>query len=150
MAIQIINGDLLEATESIVGHQVNCQAVMGSGVAKLLKEKYPSLYPSYMTFCKGKTPEELLGQLQIIPMDSSNTVANLFGQLNYGRSKTIYTNYDALRKALTELKSYAKEREQTVALPYNIGCGLANGSWDIVEKMIEDVFADYEVTLYKI
>ncbi|EGL17721.1 hypothetical protein HMPREF9413_4472 [Paenibacillus sp. HGF7] len=39
--------------------------------------------------------------------------------------------------------------EQSIALPYNIGCGLAGGDWDIVEQIIEEVFIDYDVTLYK-
>lgn len=76
--------------------------------------------------------------------------ANLFGQLNYGRSKTRYTDYGALERALTTLKTEAQARGLSVALPYNIGCGLANGEWSLVEEMIGKVFADYEVTLYKI
>ncbi|MNI53229.1 Macro domain protein [compost metagenome] len=122
---------------------------MGSGVAKVLKEKYPIVYTSYMDFCKNKTPDELLGQLQLV-LTGDKVVANIFGQLMYGRSKTVYTQYEALKKGLSTLKNYAKERDLSVALPYNIGCGLANGSWEIVEKIIEEVFRDYEVTLYKI
>ncbi|WP_396136111.1 hypothetical protein [Brevibacillus brevis] len=38
MAVKIVNGDLLQATEDIIGHQVNCQCVMGSGVAKFERE----------------------------------------------------------------------------------------------------------------
>jgi len=149
MSIKVIEGDLLLAEEDIIGHQVNCQGVMGSGVAKLLKEKYPVMYSSYLEYCKEKTPEQLLGKLQIVPA-GGKAVANLFGQLKFGRSKTVYTDYDALKQALNILKSYAKERGLSVALPYNIGCGLANGSWDIVEKIIKEAFDDYEVALYKI
>lgn len=47
MTIQIVNGDLLEANEDILGHQVNCQGVMGSGIAKILRDRYPNLYPEY-------------------------------------------------------------------------------------------------------
>ena len=31
--IKVVNGSLLDATEDILCHQVNCQGVMGSGVA---------------------------------------------------------------------------------------------------------------------
>ncbi|NEN82630.1 macro domain-containing protein [Paenibacillus elgii] len=149
MAVTIIAGDLLEAKEDIVGHQVNCQAVMGSGVAKLLKTKYPNLYTSYLDYCKDKTPEELLGTLQLVDVQGK-LVANIFGQLTYGRSKKVYTDYAALKEALLSLKNYAKEHALTVALPYGIGCGLANGSWEIVGKILEETFDDYEVTLYQI
>lgn len=149
MPVKVNQGDLLSAIEDIVGHQVNCQGVMGSGVAKALRETYPSLYPSYKKYCEGKSPEELLGNCQIVGT-GSKFVANIFGQLNYGRQKIRYTDYDALKNGLFELKNAAKKQGYTIALPYNIGCGLANGDWNIVERMIQEVFADYEVTLYRI
>ena len=34
--IKIVDGSLLDATEDILCHQVNCQGNMGAGVAKLL------------------------------------------------------------------------------------------------------------------
>ncbi|MGF7049841.1 hypothetical protein J2T13_004364 [Paenibacillus sp. DS2015] len=77
-------------------------------------------------------------------------IANLFGQFKYGKTSEQYTDYVALESALRQLKDKAKELKFSVALPYNLGCGMANGDWNIVEKMIEDVFNDYEVTLYKL
>ncbi|GFN29944.1 hypothetical protein [Paenibacillus xylaniclasticus] len=41
---------------------------------------------------------------------------------------------------LTQLKELAQRDGLTVALPYNIGCGLANGDWNIIEPMIAEVF----------
>lgn len=58
MTIQIVNGDLLEASEDILGHQVNCQGVMGSGIAKILRDRYPNLYPEYKKYCDQYTPDE--------------------------------------------------------------------------------------------
>jgi hypothetical protein len=37
----------------------------------------------------------------------------------------------------------------SIAIPFNLGCGLAGGNWDTVDKIIEDVFDDYDVTIYK-
>lgn len=149
MSVNIIQGDLMKAEEDILGHQVNCQGVMGSGIAKILRNTYPNLYPSYKQFCENFTPEELLGKCQIVTTDSKY-VANIFGQLKYGRQKVRYTDYDALRDSLRILKDYAKKHNLSVALPYNIGCGLANGEWSMVEEILEEVFSDYDVTLYKL
>jgi O-acetyl-ADP-ribose deacetylase (regulator of RNase III) len=149
MTVKIIVGDLLNSTEDIIGHQVNCQGVMGSGVALALREQYSNLYSSYKQFCNNHTPHDLLGKCQIVKTGSKFT-ANLFGQLNYGRQKIRYTDYDALKNSLIALKKNAIEKGHSVALPFNIGCGLANGNWGIVEPMIQEVFIDYEVTLYKI
>jgi hypothetical protein len=35
----------------------------------------------------------------------------------------------------------------SIAIPYGIGCGLADGDWTIVSIMIEEVFGDYGITI---
>lgn len=149
MTIRIIQGDFIKAEEDVLGHQVNCQGVMGSGIAKALRDTYSNLYPSYKEFCANHPPHELLGKCQIVKTDSKY-VANVFGQLNYGRRKVRYTDYDALKSGLKTLRDNAEKNNLSVALPYNIGCGLANGEWNVVEGIIENVFNDYDVTLYKL
>jgi O-acetyl-ADP-ribose deacetylase (regulator of RNase III) len=149
MSIRIVQGDLMSAEEDILGHQVNCQGVMGSGIAKTLRDTYTNLYPSYKQFCENYNLDELLGKCQIVKT-GSKYVANIFGQLNYGRQKIRYTDYDALKNSLMTLRDNATKHNLSVALPYNIGCGLANGEWNIVENIIEEVFSDYDVTLYKL
>ena len=148
--IEIVNGNLMNAKENIIGQQVNCQGVMGAGVAKQIKSKYYAAYDAYNELVEHVMPKYLLGRCQIVDIDGNRKIANLFGQLDYGRVGMVYTDYDALRNSLTELCWYAEENNLSVALPYNIGCGLANGDWDIVSEIIEDVFSDYEVTLYKL
>ena len=150
MSIKIVNGDLLDATESILGHQVNCQGVMGSGIALALRERHRGLFPRYKQFCGGGvTPDSLLGRCQLVSCEGK-IIANLFGQLSYGRGRIRYTDYGSLETALTELKEIAKFNNLSVALPFNIGCGLANGDWHIVREIISEAFIDYEVTLYRI
>jgi O-acetyl-ADP-ribose deacetylase (regulator of RNase III) len=146
--IAIVEGDILKAKEDIIGHQVNCCGVMGSGLAKQLKDTYSNLHPMYKEFCDNHNPYELLGECHIVSAGSKK-IANLFGQLNYGRKKVRYTDYDALRLALYSLGEYAARHEMTIALPWGIGCGLANGDWDVVYQMIDEVFENGEATLYK-
>nr|WP_272509901.1 macro domain-containing protein [Paenibacillus chitinolyticus] len=136
----------MEANEDIIGHQVNCMGVMGAGLAKLIKRDYPEAFKQYKLSCGNKG--ELLGRCQIVSTQCEKYIANLFGQYGYGVQKR-HTDYIALRGALNELKSLAMKSNQSIALPYNIGCGLAGGDWDIVEQIIEEVFIDYDATLYK-
>lgn len=150
MSIRVIEGDLKSASEDIIGQQCNARGVMGSGVAKLIREQYPKAYNEYIKFCGDETfPHDLMGKCQIVKTETK-FIANLFGQLNYGRQKVRYTDYNALRVALVKLKCFAEEQSLSVALPYNIGCGLANGEWSVVEKIIDEAFHDYEVTLYRL
>ncbi|PPB12881.1 macro domain-containing protein [Brevibacillus laterosporus] len=149
MCITIINGDLLDATENIIGHQVNCKGVMGAGVAKLIKQQYTDAFESYIRTCRLPI-DEILGSCQIVRVGQDKFIANLFGQKDFGRSAKQYTDYEALKTALQSLKEQAKANQLSVALPFNIGCGLANGDWKVVEEIINEVFSDYHVSLYKI
>ena len=60
------------------------------------------------------------------------------------------TDYEAMKKALVYIKKWAENNNLTIAIPYGIGCGIANGDWNKVYKIIEEVFNDYDVTLYRL
>ena len=47
MKIIYKKGNLLDAQTDVIAHQVNCQGVMGSGVAKQIKEKWPDVFKQY-------------------------------------------------------------------------------------------------------
>lgn len=148
--IKHINGSIILAEEDIIAHQTNAQGVMGSGLAKQIRDSFPEAYAQYKRLADSYSDKSnLLGRSQLVEVREGKYVANLFGQLNYGRSARQYTQYDALEQALITLKNKAQRAGLSVALPYLLGCGLANGDWKVVEKMIDDIFADYEVTIYK-
>ena len=57
-----IKGDLLNADEVFIAHQVNCKGVMGAGVARQIKNKLltPIEFEKYRNMCQNYSPEELL------------------------------------------------------------------------------------------
>ena len=146
--MKIIYDNILNAKEDIIAHQTNCKGVMGSGVAKFIKEKYPEVYKEYKRYCDVEDNTDLLGTMQICKCDDNKFVANLFGQYSYG-CRTKQTNYEALEESLKSLYNYAKENKLSVAIPYRIGCGLGGGDWEFVESLINNIFKDYPVTFYK-
>lgn len=148
--IKIISGNILNAKEDVIGHQVNCRGSMSAGLSKQIKKKFPDVYHEYKNKCLvySQSPELLLGKCQIV-YTKNKIIANLFGQLDYSRYKK-QTNYKALSSALLHLYNFVKEKNLTIALPYKIGCGLAGGDWDVVMKLIKNVFNDYGIVLYKL
>ncbi|WP_055667922.1 macro domain-containing protein [Desnuesiella massiliensis] len=146
--IKTIEGNILDATENVICHQVNCMGVMGSGLAKQIRAKYPNVFEQYHKFVLDNGKLQSLGMCQIVEVGKDKYVSNLFGQYNYGTNK-IQTDYAALKSAMSSLKTVCKESNLSVALPYNLGCGLAGGDWGIVSKMIEDIFEDYDVMIYR-
>lgn len=146
--IKIINGDLLQATEKLICHSCNCQGVMGAGIALQVRLQFPQVYSEYKRLCNHTDPEQLLGTIQCVEVNLNRVFVNLFGQLGYGGC-TQNTDYDALRKGLVNVRDIAKQYNISVAIPYNVGCALGGGDWNVVYKMIEEIFGDYDVTLYR-
>ncbi|UGO50973.1 macro domain-containing protein [Bacillus phage vB_BanS_Nate] len=150
--IKVVNGDVLKAKEDIIGHQCNCQGVMGSGVALQIKEQHPKAFKVYKKLVDeaGETSKRYLLGKALIVESNDKYIANLFGQFTYG-SNGQFTMINALENSLKQLKAFAVEHDLTVALPYNIGCGLAGADWNEVLPLIERVFEGYEdkLTLYK-
>lgn len=145
--MEIINADIFTCSEDVIVHQTNCQGVMGSGVAKQLKQLYPEVFRAYYHYCKTNVPSEILGTSLICQANNGKYIANLFGQLNFGAG--LQTDYEAFRKALKEINEFAKENNLSLALPYNIGCGFAGGDWNIVLNiLLEEI--NVPVKLYKI
>lgn len=149
--VQIINGDILNAKENIIVQQVNCQGVMGAGLAKKIRYKWPKVYTQYKDFCKTKNT--LLGSVNVVDVSETKEVkyiVNLFGQEFYGRDK-VYTNYIAFEKGLKLIMYNANKNNLNIAIPYKIGCGLAGGNWDVIYALIVKNAKIYnvETNIYK-
>lgn len=147
--IHIKYGDVLLAGETCICHQVNCMGVMGSGVAKQIRARWPDVYTHYKTMCDAIQPAALLGFAQMVDIGNGRHVCNLFGQLNYGRDKSAYTNVHKLRDACVRAIANSKPGD-SFAMPYRIGCGLGGGDWGKVLDMLTEVFVDRELTLYRV
>ena len=136
---------MLDSKFQVIAHQVNCQGVMGAGVAKAIKNKYPEVYDEYYSYCQDNLKDDIFGTCLVIEADNGKIIANLFGQNEFGKG-VIQTNYKKLHSALNELKDYMIENGLiTLSFPYMIGCGLAGGDINIVQSLIRDVFDDTDI-----
>lgn len=139
---KVIEGDILTIKAGIIAHQCNCFGKSGAGIAKSITQKWPRTRKYYESFCRQEgNKKNLLGICYVVPVDSMATVqvANLFGQLSYGR-RGVFTNYTALDKAF---ESLSKIKYGPVYAPFMLGAGLAGGDWkkihEIAEKHIPDI-----------
>lgn len=135
--MQIIEGNILDITEGIICHQVNCQGVFNAGLAKQIRKKYPKAYELYMRRHQ-KGGGWHLGDYQIVLVTNALSIVNLAGQDDYGNDGRCYTNYSYLESAIRKLRDYIAGDEK-IYLPYKIGCGLAGGDWNIVSQIINEV-----------
>lgn len=144
--IKIVKGNLLNCKEDIIVHQVNCQGVFGGGLALQIANLSPEVERQYIAYCDvfGFDYEKLKGQV-LIAKDGNLNVANIFSQ-----RPDFTTDYKAMKECFTTLRDLVKTTGLTLAMPYKIGCGIANGDFDKVLDIILEVFSDIDVTLYKL
>ena len=154
--ITIKEGSLFDAPCGLICHQVNCKGVMGAGVAKEFKERFPQTFLDYQYHCNIQG-NKLLGQVLFSREgDYKYTTCCMAAQYGYGRDKNfVYTDYDAFKKCCESIASFVKDSYYNytnvpINMPYKIGCGLANGDWSIIYKIIEEVFKDYNVILWRL
>jgi O-acetyl-ADP-ribose deacetylase (regulator of RNase III) len=145
-----IQGNLLESDCDVIAHVVNCQGVMGSGIAKQIKTKWPEAFNGYSTFLKKVGSKDAFGLCMVVVNDEPNVpvVANLFAQFNYGTNKR-QLDYERLYTSLEHLVKIMKNHKwKSVGFPYGMGAGLAGGDWRIINVMIEALFDDFDINIY--
>ena len=137
--IEYIRGNILNVTEGIIVQQVNCMGVMGAGIAKQIRDKWPDIYDSYKTRIHNtENTKELLGKTLFDYVENNLFVASIFGQYYYGRQAK-FTNYTALFKGLNFVAEISAANNTAMYIPKGLGCGLAGGNWDFVEAYIQDL-----------
>lgn len=145
--IKVVNGDLFDTAAEVICHQVNCQGVMGSGVALQVRQKYPHVFEAYKDYCK-ENAGNLLGMVLSVECHGGLTICNLFAQDKFGYDGNCYTSYEALKKCLLYLENTVSQNT-VIAMPYLMGCHRGGGDWNVVYKMIEDTFLKHDVLIYK-
>lgn len=147
------NSSILDVEEGIICHQVNCIGVMGAGLARDIRNKWPDVYKQYASLCRSfkDSPGMLLGKVHEVTVSDKLVVANCFGQVYPGHGMmTCYEAWKHIIKYLLDDACYFGC--QSVHLPYMVGCGLAGGDWKVMHDILESGFKehDIEVVLHKL
>lgn len=151
--IKHVTGDIFTSGADYILHQVNCQGVMGSGVAKQVREKFPKVFESYRKLCLAHTSGAVnaLGHAQIIPNgNGEQCIVNLFAQDKFGYDGKCYTDYEALRHSLGMVRDWVERQPgATIAIPYLMSCHRGGGNWETVSQIIEEELGHLNVTLWE-
>lgn len=144
------DSDITKVTSGIVVHGCNAQGVMGSGVAKQLRAKYPDIMADYIDALHELQKEKInpLGYVAWTDINVDLVIANAITQEFYGRDGQKYVSYDALDAAFQKIASFAKASEATIHIPFLIGAGLGGGNANIIQRIIEENTQDLEVVYH--
>lgn len=143
--MKTITGNIIDIEQGIICHQVNCQRVAGAGLAKQIREMWPSWYRFFRYNSSGY---KTLGDCSLYTLkDKALYLASLYAQGGYGRHER-QTDYAAFESCLAGLRKNQDThpalffKTLSVYFPYKIGCGLAGGDWAIIEPLIEKYFPE--------
>ena len=155
--IKTKTGDLMDAKEDVIAHQVNCYGGAG-GLAAAVFEKWPDARNEYQKMLDRFCPEgmdadkslgarmNLLGAVQLTGQQKDgHIIANLYGQLFPGADY----RPDALAYALTRLATIARQEGWSVALPYKLSCGICGGDWKEVRQIIKSTMHGVKCVIYR-
>ena len=135
--LKFIVGDLFTTQLPAIGHGVNIHGVMGSGIAPIIKKKYPAVFPPYKKACQdgSLTP----GLMLPVEVEPGMWVFNLASQDKPGR----HARLDWLAESLE--RSFITATELNLpgfAIP-RIGAGIGGLKWRDVKSTIERVASYY-------
>lgn len=145
MKIQYVNGDLFATDIEHILHGCNAQGVMGSGVAKIIKEQY---FDAFAFYAEQYDEHGLkLGDVQFVPANGK-VIVNAITQEFYGRDGKRYVSYDAVAAAMNTVNRVLKlSGIDRVAMP-KIGAGYGGGDWDAIAAIIEQEMVDVQPVVY--
>jgi O-acetyl-ADP-ribose deacetylase (regulator of RNase III) len=133
----MFDGNVFDSDADVIAHQVNLEGVMGSGIAKTIKEQFPEVWSDYWHYCQQG--EQKLGDMVLVRTHKGVQIANMFTQDRGLGPTERRTDISAIETAFKLLLMVIGKNE-IVAIPYNYGCGSANGDWDTVLKTLTKVF----------
>jgi O-acetyl-ADP-ribose deacetylase (regulator of RNase III) len=135
-------GDILASDCDAVGHGCNCFNTMASGIAKQIRELFPEAWQADQNTLSGD--KNKLGTVEIVEC-SNGTIINCYTQYQYKRTERC-ADYDAIRSCMIEIKD-SFDPSLKIGFP-KIGAGLAGGDWNVISRIIEEVFDDRNVYVY--
>lgn len=133
-------GNLLDEVKTgIILQQVNAQGVMGSGLAKETRDKWPKVWEVYSNTVTGGSAvhtAQSMGMVIPVLVEPGLFIVNLVAQQFYGKDHKRYTSYDALDDCMRAVAKLNKNDDLPIHHPL-LGCGLGGGDWDVVSAIIE-------------
>lgn len=146
--INYIKGDATQPVgngKKIICHICNNIGAWGAGFVLALSARWKAPELDYRSL---KPEERILGSVTFVVVENNIVVANMIGQHGVGLDKdgNPPIRYTAVREALKRANALAVVINATLHMP-RIGCGLAGGRWDEIEKIIDEV-VDVETYVY--
>jgi O-acetyl-ADP-ribose deacetylase (regulator of RNase III) len=151
--ISYVQGDATQPEAvgaKIIAHICNDEGKWGKGFVVAVSERWKWPEEQYrLQFRRDSKPQ--LGDVQFVEVEPQVIVANIIGQhgIRRGSNGRAPIRYDAVEQGLAKVAEYALRSQASVHMP-RIGCGLAGGTWEEIEPIIQKTLLEngIEVVVY--
>lgn len=154
--INVVDGDLLTATEDYIVHQCNCVTNHSKHLAKSVFDAFPYAN-TYKFRTRDTQTHHKAGTINVMGDGvDKRFIINAYAQYYPGTAKYSNDTYDKriqwLKECLHHISKIKDIKTKTLAIPYNMGCGSAGGNWDTYFDVIKDFAIKNQIyiTIYKL
>lgn len=139
--IYFISGDILESKAEAIVNPVNCEGIMGKGLALQIKLKYPQTFKDYVKSCKEK--KLCIGQIHYYK-ENEKIIINFPTKDKWRNKSKITYITDALPKLIELIKQL---QIKSIAIP-PLGCGLGGLDWKEVKEVLVSYLEEIDSKIY--
>lgn len=145
-------GNVLDVPKGIIVHGCNCLGVMGSGIAKEVKDRFPKVFEVYKE--QERDVGLKLGNTTYVEVSDDKFIVNALTQRVFNPHPADYpdgryTSYDAVYDAFYKVRALA--HHLNIHRPDNgpfevlfpkIGAVRGGGDWEVIQAIIDRVIPD--------
>lgn len=132
--IELCHGDILKADVEVLCNPVNCQGVMGKGLALQFKWAYPAMFESYHDTCLASLLKP--GEIHVYALPGDANPRYIYNVATKGRFSTS-SNMSTVVKGVSWINELMHRHQVTsIAIPA-LGCGEGRLHWPAVRQVIE-------------
>jgi len=136
------NGDLFTTDARAIGHGVNTHGVMGAGIAKTFKQRYPEMFKVYRRHCEIQALRPGMSMswsgMPNVGEHDAKWVFNMASQENPGPDAKYTWLFTAAAESARIAGGTGLDR---IAIP-EIGCGIGGLEWRTVKRLLEIIEND--------
>ena len=127
--INFVVGDILKSDTDAIVNAVNCEGVMGKGLAYQIKKQYPKTFENYSELCKQ-------GKLKIGQIHSFKENGKIIINFPTKDKWRLKSKIDYITATLPVLIDFLKNSDiKSIAIPQLV-CGLGGLNWLEVKQVL--------------
>lgn len=149
--IHYLKGDATQPVgegNKFIVHICNDIGGWGRGFVMAISRRWQTPEMKYRNWFR-RMDDFALGNIQLVEVEPSLSIVNMIGQHKIRKSKDGQPpiRYDAVRSCLEKVNIEVQSKNASVHMP-RIGCGLAGGTWDEIEPIIDETLIQNGAEVY--